>query len=234
MTAVAAERATTLDIPTKPKTPKAPGGTVVNIAPPKFQTVTFRVIGTAPYVQQKFSEKAKQQMMDKQKSGQKSRKGAAREPKDFDGLYEQAQYKAREGWNGIPASAFRNAMISACRVVGFKMTHAKLAVFIEADGFDREDASPLIKILKGEPRKHEGFVRNETGVADIRVRPMWEEWEADVRVRFDADLFSVHDVANLLSRAGMQVGVGEGRPDSRNSAGLGWGTFRIQQEQEAG
>jgi len=25
----------------------------------------------------------------------------------------------------------------------------------------------------------------------------------------------------------LQVGIGEGRPDSRDSAGLGWGTFKL-------
>jgi hypothetical protein len=32
---------------------------------------------------------------------------------------------------------------------------------------------------------------------------------------------------NLLARVGMQVGIGEGRPDSRESAGIGFGLFRI-------
>ena len=68
-------------------------------------------------------------------------------------------------------------------------------------------------------------VRNATGVADIRVRPMWREWAADVKVSYDADQFTLQDVTNLMQRVGMQVGIGEGRPDSRDSAGLGWGTF---------
>ena len=32
---------------------------------------------------------------------------------------------------------------------------------------------------------------------------------------------------NLMARAGAQVGVGEGRPDSKTSAGLGFGTWEI-------
>jgi hypothetical protein len=59
---------------------------------------------------------------------------------------------------------------------------------------------------------------------------MWEPgWEATVRIRFDADLFTITDVANLLRRAGLQVGVGEGRPDSKKSAGMGWGIFDISE-----
>jgi hypothetical protein len=41
------------------------------------------------------------------------------------------------------------------------------------------------------------------------------------------DQFTPEDVANLMARVGMQVGIGEGRPDSKNSAGMGWGLFKI-------
>ena len=46
-------------------------------------------------------------------------------------------------------------------------------------------------------------------------------------MRFDYDQFGYDDVSNLVLRAGIQVGVGEGRPDSKKSTGMGWGTFTI-------
>jgi len=200
----------------------------VAISAPNLQTAEFRLIGVAPYVQNKFSAKAREQMKSKQEAGPQANKGRKREAKDFKLCYEQAQHVSREGWHGIPAGSFRNAMISACRMVGFKMTHAKLSVFVEADGFDADDGTPLVRITKGKPHYHEMPVRNESGVCDIRARPMWDEgWEAKLRVRFDGDQFSVTDVANLLLRAGMQVGIGEGRPDSKASAGMGLGIFTI-------
>lgn len=198
----------------------------VSIKPPNFQTAVFRIVGTAPYVQNKFSQKAREQMRSTQEAGSTSRSKRAREAKDFQAAYEGATHRTAEGWAGIPAPAFRNAMISACRTVGFKMTLAKLSVFVEADGFDIDDGTPLVRIINGEPRYHESLVRLQTGVADIRARPMWEPgWEAEIRITFDADQFTLADVSNLLMRVGMQVGVGEGRPDSKNSAGMGWGTF---------
>jgi hypothetical protein len=115
-------------------------------------------------------------------------------------------------------------MISACRLVGFKMTISKLSVFVEADGFDADEGTPLVK-LEGKPRPLEMCVRNETGVVDVRIRPMFEAWSAKVKIRWDADIFSDTDVANLLMRAGMQVGILEGRPDSKGSAGMGWFAF---------
>ena len=140
--------------------------------------------------------------------------------------YEQAKHVSEEGWIGIPAPSFRNAMISACRIVGFKMTLAKLSVFVLPDGFDADDGTPLVRIY-GEPEVHEGLVRNATGVADVRWRPMWRKWHAIVRVSYDADQFTIEDVLNLLARSGMPVGIGEGRPDSKQSAGMGWGTFEV-------
>lgn len=200
----------------------------MTIAAPNFQTGIFRIRGTAPYVQNRFSQKAQDQMHETQAAGSTSRKGKKRDPKDFDAVYKGAQHISTEGWHGIPAPAFRNAMISACRTVGFQMTKAKLAVFIEPDGFDHIDSTPLVKITKGEPHLHETVGRNATGVVDLRVRPMWDPgWEAEVRIRFDADMFTLADVANLMVRVGLQVGVGEGRADSRQSAGQGWGHFDL-------
>lgn len=206
---------------------KADDKRTVVIEAPKFETAMITIVGVAPYVQHKFTQKAREQMMAKQRAGSQAKKGIRREPKDFDALYQESQYRSREGWRGIPAPAFRNAMISACRIVGFQMTRAKLSVFVEADGFDVDDGTPLVRI-EGEPRIHEACVRNETGVADIRWRPMWEQWSAKVRVRWDSSQFSAQDVVNLLARAGMQVGIGEGRPDSKSSNGMGWGLFEVQ------
>ena len=191
---------------------------VIVIPEPNFRTATFRIVGEAPYVQAKFSAKAKNQMREKMMSGTRAKKGGARAARDFEADYKGAMHISRKGWIGIPASSFRQACISACRLVGFKMTLAKLALFVEADGFDADEGTPLVQI-HGEPHAHEQHVRNATGVVDLRVRPMWDEWHADLRIRWDGDLFSAIDVTNLLMRVGLQVGIGEGRPDSKQSSG---------------
>lgn len=212
---------------------KKGAGQAVAVSAPNFQTAAFCIVGTAPYVQNKFSAKAREQMKTKQEGGSTSQSKKKREPKDFQACYEGAIHRTSEGWIGIPATAFRNAMISACRLVGFTMTRAKLAVFVEADGFDKDDGTPLVKMMKGEPIYHEMAVRNETGVADVRARPMWlPGWQADVRVRFDRDQFTLQDVTNLLMRVGMQVGIGEGRPDSRAGYGMNWGLFSLKNGQK--
>lgn len=201
----------------------------VTIAAPRFSMATFLLTGDAPYVQHNFGAKARLQYHAQQEAGNVARRAKKkREPKDFEQCYEEAQHFSKEGWNGIPAPAFRSALISACRLVGFAMTRAKLSLFILADGYDSIDGTPLVRISKGEPHAVEHVVRNDSGVIDLRSRPQWDPgWQIELRVRWDAEQFSTGDVANLLARAGSQVGIGEGRPDSKNSAGMGWGTFVV-------
>lgn len=200
----------------------------LQITPPKIEVLELKIRGTTPLVMNRFSFKAQEQIKAKHIAGSQANKGKKREPKDFQECYEQSKHVSTEGWIGIPAGAFRNAMIDACRLIGFRMTLAKQAVFIKEDGFDKVDATPLVRITKGEPHYLESVVRNETGVVDLRARACWDPgWEALIRVRYDADLFQPGDIANLLARVGAQVGILEGRPFSKNSAGQGWGCFEI-------
>jgi len=202
----------------------------VEITPPNLQLVKFRIIGTSPLVQNKFSSRALEAMAADQRLGSAAVKRKKREPKDFDLAVKEATHYADAGWCGLPASAFRTGLISTCRLLGFPMTLAKLSVFVVADGYERDrfGVTPLVRITKGKPERTDFAVRNATGVADIRPRPMWPEgWEAVISIRFDADQFTVQDVTNLLSRMGEQVGIGAGRHDSKDSAGMGWGCFRI-------
>lgn len=200
---------------------------VVTIKPLRQQTLAFRLIGTAPYMQLRFSQKAMAKMQATQEAGSQARSKRTKEARDFDSDYHEAMHRFPDGRYGVPAAAFRNALISACRTVGFKMTLAKLSIFIEADGLDIVDGTPLVA-LEGTPEKTILPVRNATGVADLRVRPMWREWTMALRIRFDLDQFSATDIFNLLIRAGAQVGIGEGRPDSKESAGLGYGLFDVE------
>jgi hypothetical protein len=62
---------------------------------------------------------------------------------------------------------------------------------------------------------------------------MWRTWRVELRITFDADQFTEIDVVNLMNRAGLQVGVGEGRPFSKKSAGMGYGTFKIINREDA-
>jgi len=201
---------------------------VVQIKPPNFGSAVFEITGNAPLVIHRFSAKTKQQMKEKMEMGKAAGSKKNRDAKATDELYQEARYISREGWDGFHAGAIRNALISACRLVGFKMTLAKMSIFVIADGVDAvEPQIPLIRIY-GKPIKQEDMARVETGQPYVTVRAAYHEWSAKIRIRWDADQFTLGDVTNLLSRVGMQVGICEGRPDSKNSAGMGWGTFDVK------
>lgn len=158
---------------------------------------------------------------------------AKREPKDYAAEFNAARYIARGsgksgGWDGLPCSALRAAMISACRTVdGLPMVRAKGAFFILAQGYDVTDNSPLCRII-GEPVHDTRPVRLESGVADLRNRPRYDSWAVELEIQFDADILTANDVGNLLARAGAQVGLCELRPMAPNSFGGDFGTFSVR------
>jgi hypothetical protein len=88
-------------------------------------------------------------------------------------------------------------------------------------------ATPLVRLAKGEAEPWTVPVKLPKGGTDLRCRPMYREWEAVLRIRYDAGILTADQLVNLISRVGVQVGIGEGRPDSKESAGLGFGLFDI-------
>lgn len=202
----------------------------IAIKAPKFEVVEMILEGTAPLVIARFSKKGP--LMEKMAQGSTAKNKKDRVARDYDAEADAARhYNTTREWEGAHAGAFRAGSISACRLVGFKMTLAKLSVFILEDDFDEEYKTPLVRIY-GKSETDTSHTRNATGVVDVRARPMYKRWGMRLRVRYDADQFTSTDVYNLISRVGMQVGIGEGRPDSKSSAGCGWGTFRVVADEE--
>lgn len=200
----------------------------ITIRPPNFKFAEFQIKGTAPLVIHRFSAKTKNEMKLKMEGGKSVGSKKNREPKNSDDTFNESRYISKDGWDGFHAGAIRSAMISACRLVNFKMTMAKLSIFVEADGWDAtEPQIPLVRIY-ATAKKQEDMARVETGQPYVTIRAAYHDWKAKVRIRWDADQFNIQDITNLLSRVGQQVGLCEGRPDSKNSVGMGWGLFIIE------
>ena len=201
------------------------------IKAPDFQQATYKLSGPILVIH-RFSAKLKEQMRLKMETGKAASSRRDRPAKDSNVTFNEARYRSKEGWDGFHAAALRNGMISACRLIGYKMTLAKMSIFVEQDGVDAlEPQIPLIRIY-GQAVRQDDMARVETGQPYVTIRPAYHNWHAFARIRWDADQFTLADVTNLLSRVGMQVGIGEGRPDSKNSAGMGWGTFTIAKKPE--
>lgn len=178
----------------------------VDIPRPQIEILEVPIIGTSPYISHKWSAKAKKQIEDKQ---QKKAKGA-REKRDPKAEFLASMYEipGKKGVYGIPARAFKQAMVDACRYGrGMSMAFAKGAFFVMGD---------LLTIKGSKPTMREDFVKvpPRTGGADIRYRGEFKEWSVVIQIRFNANLVSPEQIVNLVSIAGFHVGVGEWRPSS--------------------
>lgn len=150
-----------------------------------------------------------------------------REAKNFEEGFNQSRYISKDGWDGFHAGSIRCAAIRACTLVGFHMTLAKMSLFVIQDGWDKQEPQiPLIRI-QGKAVQQEDIARVDGGAPYVTVRAAYHDWKAVLTMRWDNGQFTLEDVTNLLHRVGTQVGIGEGRPFSKNSAGMGWGTFEL-------
>lgn len=207
-------------------TPEKPGKQVeakITIPAIAVEVLTVKIVGDAPLISHKWSEKAKRMMLDKQMKKPTPKREAKVPEQDF----EDSLYRFPGGGFGFPATAFKAAMVNACRfVAGIPMTVARGAFHVHYDGHDAQ-GNPLVKI-QGHPTPREDMVRLETGVADIRYRGEFKDWACKLRIRYNANVISPEQLVNLLNTAGFAVGVGEWRPSAPQSKSGSFGTFHVE------
>jgi hypothetical protein len=186
----------------------------------RIQRVTHQIeiVGTAPLIVNRFSEKAKAMMLEAQQTKARS----AKEAKDPIALYEASRYRFPDGRDGFPAAAFKSAIVQAGRMFeGVTMTSLKVLIGVQGDGPDQ------LVPLEGEPHIHEAAVRNASGVADLRYRAMFDEWAATLYVVVPEKRIDVDSLFALVDAAGLG-GVGEWRPTAPKSYSGAFGTFEVK------
>lgn len=179
-----------------------------------FKQVTFTVKGIAPLIVNKFSEKAKQMMVDKQTK--KATKG--REAKNPEQQYKDSLYFFPDGKRtGFPAVGFKASMTRAGKLLGLPMTDTRGKFHVLPDN----EGNGLIEI-KGKYKMRDDMVRLATGVADVRFRAEYQVgWKADVTILYNATWISKEQLAQILKVAGFSCGIGEWRPEKSNSGSFG-------------
>lgn len=189
----------------------------VNISPISAETLLVPIVGTAPLIVHRFSEKAKKQMLDAMQ-GRKSPK----QPKDPQAEYEAAFYRTKDGY-GFPAVAFKAATVGAARFFGKDVTMTSLRQFLFFKGvLSDKDPQPLVEIV-GDPRMREDVVTVNRGGSDLRYRPEFPEWQTILEVVYVSSMLTRDSVLSLIDAAGMGVGVGEWRPEKSGD----FGTYKI-------
>lgn len=186
---------------------------VVSLKPIARARMTFGIRSTSPLLMHQWSEKAKQMMRDKQQEGKKTKTRDLRSPKEE---AKSATYTTADGDVGIPAMAFKSAIVAAAhKDIGIEKTLVRKALFLICD-----DPNMVIPFSEcADPIVREDMVRVGMGSADLRYRPEFKTWKAEVALEIDSELLQDKDVLALVGRAGFGVGICEWRPEKGGEFG---------------
>jgi hypothetical protein len=175
--------------------------------------VPIRSLPGSSIIFNRFSEKSMKSITDKQTKAAKT----AKEAKNPQELFEASLHRVN-GTYGFPAQGFKKAMVSAANIADLPMTMAKKAFFVMGD------IIPFSKCSK--PKMREDFPRLPNGNPDWRIRAEIDEWEAKVKILFNANYISAEQIINLVDLAGFHVGLLEMRPFAPKSSGV-HGMFEV-------
>jgi hypothetical protein len=213
------------------RTPTPGGQPAITLVRLQDQRVELDIEGLSPVIPHQWSEKAKRMMpgyvdpLTGNRPDTMEKKGD-RTPRQE---AEACVYRLEDGRPAIPATAFKAAMVSACRFFEKPtMTEAKLLFFVEGEGPDQLVAFEH----EGDPVLREDLARNANGGADLRYRHSFFPWRATLRIRFVPSSISEGSVVALVDAAG-RVGVGDWRPGAPKSATGTFGTWRVAEAGEA-
>jgi hypothetical protein len=200
--------------PTK-KTPATPEATIVRV---KRETALFPIVGTTPLITHAWSEKAKQEMRDKQTGKAKPKK----EAKDPEADFQASKYRLPDGREAFPAVAFKAAIVNAARLFeGITMTELRQTVYVHGEGPN------LLVPIQGESYMREDMVRIGMGTADLRYRACYSGWRAQLMISWVPNVCTLEQMVALIEAAGLG-GIGEWRPEKSKSGQ--YGMFEIDTE----
>src|SRR5262245_58851785 len=194
----------------------------IDLSPIEVGLMQVPVKGTSPLIVNRFSEKAKRQLLDKAQ-GRKT----PRQPKDPEAEYQAAFYRFEDGAYGIPAIAFKSSTVGGARFFT-GITMAALKQFLFFRGPVGVDGQMLVKLI-GEPHIREDVVRIGKGTGtELRYRPEFLEWSAVLDVVFVKAALTKGSVLSLIDAGGLGVGVGEWRPERGGT----FGTYEVDKSLE--
>jgi len=192
-----------------------------------IRRITLKIVGDSPLIMHAWDEKVKREMLDKQMGKAKTKRHELRDPvREFinsmywlDGAPEEG---TEEGFInainsgrarfGFPATGLKSSAVSA----GYraKVTKDKVSMY---GAFHIN--SQYIEI-NGTPEMREDMVRVGMGVADLRYRGEFKDWNSEVNVRYNAGAITAEQLVNLFNLGGFACGIGEWRVEKAGMNGM--------------
>ena len=210
---------------------KATTSEILEIRPIEIQMAKIRIVGDTPLIMHAWSEKAKREMLEKQMKVTKTSAKTAKNPvEDFirsmywltdmpTEMTMEAFEKAIDAGArfGFPITAFKQAAISAA----YRMGWAKDKMSLRGAFFIEGDENQMLEIKSDKPEMREDMVKVGMGTADIRYRGEFQNWYADMTIKFNANgQYTLEQIINIINAGGYVCGVGEWRPERDGQYGM--------------
>lgn len=193
-------------------------GVIEGLKPISIGTIKVKIKGLSSLIVHAWGKKAMQEMLDAQRMTKEEKKLAKqnRAAKDPELDFNEARYIVN-GKDSFPTVAIKKAMVDAGYVMGVSRSVVRQAIFIVGDYFEIKHE----RLVKREDTVRVGPFSNRQ--ADLRYRPEYQGWSADLEFRFRRDMVEPDQVVALLQNAGFSVGIGEWRPQKDGQ----FGTFEV-------
>ena len=127
------------------------------------------------------------------------------------------EHIAKNARFGFPSVAFKSAAISGAYRKKWVPDKVGLrgAFWIEGDQRD------LVEIKGAMPIMREDSVKIQGSGTDLRYRGAFENWYADLKIKYDLNgNYSISDILNYLSAGGYVCGIGEWRTEKGGQMGM--------------
>lgn len=181
---------------------------IIEIPALNLRRMVVSIVGQTPLLTNRFGEKARQKIEDKQQKKAKLAKEARVPEEEF----MDACHIISDGVYGFPAVGIKKALVVAGgRFADEKMTHLRGVINIMGDIIEIRSDKP--------PQMRTDTVRLATGVTSIAYRPSFMPWEMEIPIMFNASIIGESQVLNLFQIAGFAVGLGAWRPESNGVFG---------------
>ncbi|MEI7780333.1 MAG: hypothetical protein WCJ18_00235 [Planctomycetota bacterium] len=192
------------------------------------ETIKIPLVGTAPLIVHKWSEKAKLEMLANMQGKKRPKENKDPQAEYLASMYRIANENGEDEY-GFPAVGFKTAMVDACRYYdkSCPMTLIRQCVFVRGI-VTKADPQQLVRLLntdggRAEPMMREDVVTVGRNGKDLRYRGEFSTWQTELSVTYVKSSISRESVVSLLDASGMGVGVGEWRPQR----GGDYGTYMI-------
>lgn len=184
------------------------------------ESVEVGILGTNPFIANRMSEKARQQLLLPAGRKNAAARAASLKHDPFD-EFRRSPYRLSDPESptlvGVMASAFKGAMaVAALDLPGASRAQIGRLVFVEGE----------LVPLYGEPKLLMSVTRSAdiNKTPDIRTRAILPRWAAIITIRYVVPLIKQASVINLLIAAGVTAGVGDWRPEKGKGS---YGQFEV-------